>query len=213
MHEVERRKETSMKQWVIAFLCLCLAPASLCWAGSPPASDQVDVPAGAEVAIRTNQAIDSKNAAVGQTFPAEVAEDVPGSSGQILIPRGSEASLVLRQVSNGGTFGSPELTLDLDSVTIGGKRYVVNTAELQQGSKQGLGKNRRTAEMVGGGTALGTLLGAVAGGGKGALIGAIAGAAAGGTVQVVTKGKDVRVPAETVLKFKLDQALHLQASE
>jgi len=63
--------------------------------------------------------------------------------------------------------------------------------------------------MVGGGAALGTLLGALAGGGKGAAIGAIAGAAAGGGVQVLTKGREIRVPAETVLHFRLDQPLHL----
>ena len=79
-------------------------------------------------------------------------------------------------------------------------------------SGEGIGKNRRTAEMVGGGAALGTLLGAIAGGGKGAAIGAVAGAATGGTAQVLTKGKEVNSPAKTVLKFKLDRPLHLTAA-
>jgi outer membrane lipoprotein SlyB len=64
--------------------------------------------------------------------------------------------------------------------------------------------------MLGGGAALGGLLGAIAGGGKGAVIGAITGAAAGGAVQVLTKGKEVRVPAETILTFKLDQPVRLE---
>jgi len=64
--------------------------------------------------------------------------------------------------------------------------------------------------MVGGGALLGTLLGAIAGGGKGAAIGLLAGAAAGGTAQVLTKGREVRVPAETVLTFRLDQPLNLE---
>jgi outer membrane lipoprotein SlyB len=63
--------------------------------------------------------------------------------------------------------------------------------------------------MVGGGAVLGTLLGALAGGGKGAAIGAVAGAAAGGSVQVLTKGREIRVPAETVLNFRLEEPLHL----
>jgi outer membrane lipoprotein SlyB len=71
--------------------------------------------------------------------------------------------------------------------------------------------NKRTAEMVGGGAALGTIIGAVAGGGKGAAIGAIAGTAGGAGAQVLLKGKQVRVPAETILKFKLDQPLSFQA--
>ncbi len=73
-----------------------------------------------------------------------------------------------------------------------------------------MGKNRRTATMVGGGAALGTLLGAIAGGGKGAIIGAASGAAVGGTAQVLTKGKEVKVRSETVLQFKLDRPLHLE---
>src|SRR5216684_3730602 len=91
-----------------------------------------------------------------------------------------------------------------------GRHYNVSTEDLRQGNNRGIGANRRTGEMVGGGAVLGTLLGAIAGGGKGAAIGAIAGAAAGGGVQVLTKGKEVKVPAETVLKFKLDKPLRLQ---
>jgi outer membrane lipoprotein SlyB len=86
----------------------------------------------------------------------------------------------------------------------------VSTADIEQRDANGIGKNRRTAEMVGGGAVLGTLLGAIAGGGKGAAIGAVAGAAAGGGVQVLTKGHEIRVPAETVLNFRLDQPLHLR---
>ena len=66
--------------------------------------------------------------------------------------------------------------------------------------------------MVGGGAALGTLIGAIAGHGKGAAIGAAAGAAAGAGTQILTRGKTVKVPAESTLRFKLDQPLQLQAA-
>ncbi len=182
------------------------------WASSGPQAggSAVVVPTGSVIAIRSNETIDSRTAREEQTFPAEVQQDVLGSSGEVLIPKGSEASLILRKVSAGGTTSSPELTLDLNSVTVNGQRYMVSTADMERGNDRGIGKNKRTGEYIGGGAAVGTLLGAIAGGGKGALIGAIAGAAAGGTVQVLTKGKEVRVPAETVLKFKLDQPLHLE---
>ena len=88
----------------------------------------------------------------------------------------------------------------------------MSTEDVTQSSKAGIGKNRRTAEMVGGGAVLGTLLGAIAGGGKGAAIGAAAGAAVGGTAQVLTKGKQVKVPAETILRFQLDRPIHLAAA-
>ena len=168
------------------------------------------LPEGTQVAIRTNENIDSKSAQVGQTFSADVAEDVLGSNGQVVIPKRSPATLILRNVKAGSTTGTPDLALDLNTIRANGHTYHVSTADIQKSAdKQGIGKNKRTGEYVGGGAALGTLLGAIAGGGKGAAIGAVAGAAAGGGAQVLTKGKDVKVPAETVLKFQLDQPLHL----
>jgi len=196
-----------------------IATASLAYAqyGTPSGTQantvsDVTLPAGTAISVRTNQAVGARNASEGQTYSAVVVDDVKGSSGEILIPKNSDAQLVIRKVATGGTTGSPELTLDLNSVTVNGRNYLVSTADVSKKGNSGIGKNKRTAEMVGGGAALGTLLGAIAGGGKGAVIGAIAGAAAGGTAQVLTKGKEVKVPAETVLKFKLDQPVTLTAS-
>jgi hypothetical protein len=169
-----------------------------------------ELPAGSEVAVRTNEAIDSNTATEGRTYSAVVDREVTDSSGRVVIPRGSDAELVIRSMSSGGTTSSPELALDLQSVMVNGRRYLVSTADVERSGREGIGKNRRTAEMVGGGAVLGTLLGAIAGGGKGAAIGAIAGAAAGGTAQVLTKGKEVKVPAETLLTFRLDEPVRLQ---
>jgi len=73
--------------------------------------------------------------------------------------------------------------------------------------------NKRTGMYVGGGALAGTLVGALAGGGKGAAIGAVAGGAAGAGVQVLTKGSQVKIPAETLLQFKLNQDLQLAANQ
>lgn len=173
---------------------------------------EVTIPAGAEIAVLTNQDIDSTNANEGQTFPADVAENVMNSAGQVVIPKGSAAELVIRRVASGGVISSPELTLDLQSVKVGDRRYTVNTQDLEQQAAGGIGANRRTAEMVGGGAALGTLIGAIAGHGKGAAIGAAAGAAAGAGAQILTRGKSVHVPAESTLRFKLQQPLRLDAA-
>jgi hypothetical protein len=113
-------------------------------------------------------------------------------------------------VEDAGTLNEAELALSVQSVNINGRRYLINTNPIEQSSREGIGKNRRTAEMVGGGAAIGTVIGAIAGGGKGALIGAIVGALGGGTAQVLTKGKKVSVPAESVLTFRLDQPISLE---
>jgi hypothetical protein len=170
------------------------------------------IPAGTELAIRTNETIDSKVAKENQTFSGQFEQDILGSSGAVVVPKGSPAELIIRKVSAGGVTSSPEMMLDVQAITVAGQRYVVSTVDLQEKSDTGIGMNKRTAEMVGGGAALGTILGAVAGGGKGAAIGAVAGTAAGAGAQVLLKGKEVSVPAETILKFKLDQPLSLEAA-
>ena len=181
--------------------------------GAPPMSGaDTTLPTGSVITIITNQDIDSKAASPGQVFPADVAENIVDESGQTVIPKGSEAELVIRELGNKGTVsGTSDLVLDLQSIRVGGRRYMVSTEDIEQRGREGLGKNKRTATMVGGGAVLGTVIGAIAGGGKGAAIGAAAGAAAGAGTQVLTRGKTVKVPAESRLQFKLDEPLHLQA--
>jgi hypothetical protein len=173
----------------------------------------VTLPAGSEIVVMPNENIDSANANEGQSFSADVAEDVRNSAGTIIIPKGSEAELVLRKVASQGTVsGASELVLDLQSLRVNGRRYTVSTEDVSEKGKEGIGANKRTATMVGGGAVLGTLIGAIAGGGKGAAIGAATGAAAGGATQVLTRGKAVKVPAESKLRFKLDEPLRLNAA-
>jgi len=169
----------------------------------------VTIPSGTEIAVMTNQSIDSKNASTGQTYSADIANDVTDGNGRVVIPKGSPAELVLRNVNSGGVAGTRQMSLDLESIKVGARRYNVDTADITQSSRQGIGANKRTAEYVGGGTVLGTLIGAAAGGGKGAAIGAVSGAAAGAGTQILTRGKAVNVPAESTLRFRLDEPLHL----
>ncbi|HXN50992.1 MAG TPA: hypothetical protein VN943_03570 [Candidatus Acidoferrum sp.] len=167
------------------------------------------LPAGTQLVVLTNEAIDSKTAASNQLFSAQVDQDVIDSSNELIVPKGSPAQLIIRTVSSGGVTGGSEITLDIQSITVNGRRYNVTTTDLQQKGRSGLGANKRTAEMVGGGAVIGTIVGAIVGHGKGAAIGAAVGAAGGAGAQVLTKGKQVIIPAETVLKFNLDQAVTL----
>ena len=168
------------------------------------------VPAGTQVAVRTEDTIDSAKTAEGQTYAAEVTEDVPDANGDVVIPRGSNAQIVIRSASKGGKIrGTSDLVLDLQSISVEGQEYLVSTTDLQQKGRQGVGANKRTAEMTGGGAALGAIIGAIAGGGKGAAIGAGAGAGGGALTQILTKGGSIKVPAETVLTFQLDKPVQI----
>ena len=167
------------------------------------------LPAGTQLVILTNEAVDSKTAAANQLYSAQVNQDVIDSSNELIVPKGSPAQLMIRTVSSGGVTGSSQITLDIQSITVNGRRYNVTTTDLKEKGRSGLGANTRTAEMVGGGAVIGTIIGAIVGHGKGAAIGAAVGAAGGAGAQVLTKGKQVIIPAETTLKFSLDQSVTL----
>ncbi|HWD98378.1 MAG TPA: hypothetical protein VG345_05065 [Bryobacteraceae bacterium] len=189
------------------------APAPAEPAGPPPqpAPTFRTIPAGSTIEVRSNDTIDGQTAQVGQTYSAVVVRNVMAADGGVAIPHGANATLVVRDASRQGKVqGRSDLAVDIGSVEIGGRRYRLETSDFVQQGKQGLGTNKRTAEFTGGGGVLGTILGAVAGGGKGAAIGALSGAAAGATTQSLTRGKPVRIPAETVMRFRLEAPVHIR---
>jgi hypothetical protein len=167
------------------------------------------VPAGAEISVRNEETIDSSKAADGQTFSAEVTKDVLDGEGNVVIPAGANAQIVIRSASKGGKIrGASDLVLDLATVAIDGRQYELSTADLTEKGRSGMGVNRRTGEFTGGGAAIGAIIGAIAGGGKGAAIGAGSGAGAGAITQILTKGT-IKVPVESTLTFKLDEPLRV----
>lgn len=167
------------------------------------------LPAGTEISVLTNLPIDSRHAQPGQTFPAQITQDVTAPDGRIVIPRNSDATLVLLSERGGGVH-SGDVVLDLQSVMINGVPQSVVTSDVVQTNGPGVGANRRTGAFVGGGAVFGALLGAVAGGGRGAAIGAAAGAGAGALTEIATHGHHVYVPAETTLTFQLTNPVMLR---
>jgi hypothetical protein len=174
-----------------------------------PVRRSIVIPAGTQLSVRTNDAIDSKTAKTGQTYSAEIASDVVDDAGNVAIRHGSPAVLLIRSAGAGKVHAN-ELGLDLQSVSIDGRNYEVSSDSIYRKGKAGVGGNKRTAEYVGGGTAIGAIIGAIAGHGKGAAIGAASGAAAGAGTQILTRGS-VKVPAETILTFRLEAPLQLSA--
>lgn len=180
-------------------------------APAPRAPEFRTIPAGTTLRVRNNETISSDTASPGQTYSGVVAEDVPDTAGNVAIPRGSNATLVVREASGQGKVqGRSELILDVGSVSVGGRSYRLDTADLVQQGREGVGANKRTGIFTGGGAALGGIVGALAGGGKGAAIGALSGAGAGAATQAITRGKALRVPSETILSFKLDAPVNIR---
>ena len=165
------------------------------------------IPAGTEVTIRTNESINARSPSDFRVYSGTVDRDVRSRTGAVVIPRGSQAELILRDAD------SNNVVLDLESVTANGVRLAVDsppeTVPAESGRKEGVGANQRTGKYVGGGAVVGAIIGAIAGGGKGAAIGAATGAGAGAVGQTVTRGHDVRLPAESLITFRLDRGLNV----
>jgi hypothetical protein len=168
------------------------------------------LPAGTKVSVRNEDTINSDTAVEGQTYAAEVTDDVLDAAGDVVVPHGSNAQIVIRSAAKGGHFrGTSDLVLDLQSISVEGQQYNVTTTDVSKSGRQGFGANKRTAEFTGGGAAIGAIIGAIAGHGKGAAIGAGAGAGGGALTQILTKGGSIKVPSETVMTFQLDNAVQI----
>lgn len=168
-------------------------------------AQEVDtLPPGTEIAVRTDEPIEVSHWDRGRIYRGEVARDLYATDGDLAFSRGTPVELTVRQI------GPDDYTVDLESIVSNGRRFMVDTTgqAYDTGRRQGVGENRRTAKYLGGGAVIGSIIGAIAGGGKGAAIGAAAGAAAGAGAQMTTRGREIHIPAESLLTFRLDRPLH-----
>jgi hypothetical protein len=174
----------------------------------PPPPKPVVVPAGTVLTIRLGQALGSKTSQVGTAFTGSVSTPIT-IDGKMVIPSGSDITGIVKDAKKAGRFkGAAVLSLHLDSITVKGHQYNIETESVDQTST---GKGKRTAGFIAGGAGGGAAIGGLAGGGKGAAIGALAGAAAG-TVGAATGNRDIKLPAESALSFRLLQPLTLKAN-
>jgi hypothetical protein len=165
------------------------------------------VPAETTITVVLDEAIGSKTSTTGQNFSATVSSPVE-VDGRVAIPKGARVTGIVRDAKSAGRFkGGAVLSLSLAAVTVDGATYDLHTTNHVQASK---GKGKRTAAMIGGGGAAGALIGGLAGGGKGAAIGAAIGAGAGTGGAGLTGNREIVLPAETPLTFKLLDPLEIK---
>jgi hypothetical protein len=175
----------------------------------PPAGRAtVTLPQGTSLTIRMEESVDTDRNRVGDTFQATLEEQVLIGN-QVIIPRGAavKGSIAYSRESGRAT-GQSELILELTEIRVNGRSYTLQTSDYNE---VGVSRGKRTAAAATGVAALGAIIGAVAGGGKGAVVGATTGAAVGATAAVMTRGQTLKVPAETILDFKLQKPLTVDA--
>jgi hypothetical protein len=168
----------------------------------------VNIPAGSELTIRINQNISVKHTEPGTRFDGEVEDGWTDANGRVILPRGTPVEGVVDVSHRRGHFkGRSVLELRLTSLTLNGQQYPLNTHDMRESKK---GKGRRSAAFIGGGSGLGMLIGGIASGGTGLLIGGLAGGGAGTAAAGLTGNRDLDIPAESIVRFRLADDLTLQ---
>lgn len=169
-------------------------------AAPKPVVRDITIPSGTPIPIRITQTLDSATTQQGETFTGTLATDLV-IEGITVVPQGTPIAGRVSEVHEAAHFkGSSLLTIELTSINPKGDRIPVAADPF---SKEGTGRGKNTAEKVGGGAAIGAILGGIFGGGQGAAIGAAAGGGLGAGAQAITKGQQVQIPAETLIRFRL----------
>lgn len=165
------------------------------------------VPEGTVLTVRLDKTVGSKTSESGEPFTATLTDPIE-VGGKIAIPAGSTANGTVSVAHPAGKFkGGAQLGLVLQSLSIDGRQYRIEAAAVNRATK---GKGKRSAVLIGGGAGVGALIGGLAGGGKGAAIGAAAGAGAGTAGAAFTGTKDIVLPAESALSFRLSKPLDMK---
>jgi hypothetical protein len=164
----------------------------------------VTVPAATSIHIVLDQSLSSASSRPGDRFDASLAEPVV-LEGVTVIPRHSHVrGRVVDVDASGRLKGVARLEITLSVIEVDGKWYDLDT---NNSTHLGQNHNQRNGVLMGGGAGVGALIGGLAGGGKGALIGAAAGAGAGTAGAAATGKKDISLPAETPLTFRLKSSI------
>ncbi len=179
---------------------------------TPMLPADIQIPRGTTLAIRINEHISVKTSRAGDGFSGEVVHDViADGSNQVAIPRGTPVHGVIDASHRRGHFkGRSILELRLTSMELGGQKYDLDTRDNLRTKK---GKGKRSAAFIGGGAGLGMLVGGIATGGVGLVVGGLAGGGLGTAIGGLTGNRDIEIPAESVMNFRLADDLAVAPSQ
>ncbi len=171
-----------------------------------PPDPGLTLPRGTRLEVRLNQTIDVKHVTSGQHFTGSLAQPVVIGT-TVAVPAGTEATGEILVAHKRGLFkGKSVMALTLTKLDVNGTQYHIDTSTLSRSKK---GKGKRSAAFIGGGAGMGMLIGGVATGGVGLLVGGLAGGGAGALGAAFTGNRDLSIPAETVVNFRLQDDLTL----
>jgi hypothetical protein len=156
------------------------------------------IPVGQEIDVRLERELSSATAQVEQRFEAITVADLLRGN-EVLVPAGSTVRGVVSGVTKATRMDRRgSLTVAFDQLTVRGRNYPMHGTVTEAIESEGI---KGEAGKIGAGAGVGAIIGGILGGVKGALLGVLIGG--GGTV-AATEGKDVTLPAETILRVRLD---------
>jgi hypothetical protein len=148
--------------------------------------------------VRIQTELTSDTAQVEDRFEATTVVDLYEGN-RVLIPAGSVMRGLVTSVNRASrTDRKGSLTVAFNQVTVNGRSYPMRGTVTEAIESSGI---KGEAGRIGAGSAVGAIIGGIIGGVKGALIGVLVG---GGGTMVATEGKDVTLPAGTILRVRLD---------
>ena len=148
--------------------------------------------------MRIQTMLTSDTAQVEDRFEATTVVDLYEGD-RVLIPAGSVMRGLVTSVNRASrTDRKGSLTVAFNQVTVNGRSYPMRGTVTEAIESSGI---RGEAARIGAGSAVGAIIGGIIGGVKGALIGVLVG---GGGTMVATEGKDVTLPAGTILRVRMD---------
>ena len=163
-----------------------------------------EIPAGQEIDVRLEKELSSETAQVEDRFTATTMVDLYQGN-DVLIPAGSTMRGVISSVNKATrTERKGSMTVAFDQVNIRGRSYPIRATVTQAIESEGI---KGEVGKIGAGAGVGAIIGGILGGAKGALLGVLIGG--GGTI-AATEGKDVSLPAGTVLRVRFDQPLQVR---
>jgi hypothetical protein len=176
-----------------------------------PQPVSVSIPAGTTLTIRIDQHISVKTSRAGDTFTGEMVDPVLASDNSVLVPKGALVGGVVDVSHRRGHFkGRSLLELRLTSLTMNGTEYPLMTRDVARSKK---GKGRRSTALIAGGSGLGMLVGGLATGGVGLVVGGLVGGGTGTAAAGLTGNRDIEIPAESIVSFKLANDLVVQPAQ
>ena len=177
----------------------------------PPVPVNVTIPAGTALTIRIDQRISVKHSRAGERFTGEIVEPLLAGDNSVLVPKGALVGGVIDVSHRRGHFkGRSLLELRLTSLTANGTKYLLTTRDLSESKK---GKGKRSTALIAGGTGLGMIVGGVTTGGVGVVVGGLVGGGVGTAVAGLTGNRDIDIPEESIVRFKLAEDLVVQPAQ